>query len=292
MQPPLAARLELEVLHRVRDVGARAIYARLLQRLVEQLAGRPEEGLSDKVFLIAGLFANEHEVGVRRPLAEHGLRRVLPQGAAMAAHRVRTHSGERVMSRAGALGGLACCRLLHPVENDLRPARFRRRLGGDHLHLALRGLAHQRGDERALGQVLPVAHRHLALHRAHLEPGGIEDAGVIRAPVVLDRIAARRVGLRAPRDQSATRACPSGRSRSGVRIDQRMDGEAAREERRGQFDDVMLGLEPRDEQRALLVRSISRKRTNASILWRSRRIVLAIARARNTSSSVVRDSRS
>ena len=43
VDPPLAALLELEVLHRVRDVEALAIEANVGQRAVQHLAGRADE---------------------------------------------------------------------------------------------------------------------------------------------------------------------------------------------------------------------------------------------------------
>ena len=44
----------------------------------------PTEGAAGQVFLVAGLFADHHDAGVRRSLAEHDLGRGLPQLAAAA----------------------------------------------------------------------------------------------------------------------------------------------------------------------------------------------------------------
>jgi len=43
VNPPLAARLPLEVLHRVGDVGLTPIDTGFLEGAIEQLAGRPDE---------------------------------------------------------------------------------------------------------------------------------------------------------------------------------------------------------------------------------------------------------
>src|SRR4051812_8948287 len=80
----LAARLELEVLHGIRDIDARAIDAGFGKRAVEHLPGRTHEWLAGQVLLIARLFADEHERCVRWSFAEDGLRRVAVEGASLA----------------------------------------------------------------------------------------------------------------------------------------------------------------------------------------------------------------
>ena len=50
---PLAARLELEVLHSVGDVDRATVDARLLHCAVEELPGRPDERFAYQVFLVA-----------------------------------------------------------------------------------------------------------------------------------------------------------------------------------------------------------------------------------------------
>ena len=47
-------------------------------------------------------------------------------------------------------------------------------------------------NQRGLGQVPPVFLRHLRLHRLHLEPGRIEDVGVIAPPGFLQPVLGRR----------------------------------------------------------------------------------------------------
>jgi len=61
---PLPARLPLEVLDDVRDVGQLAVDPRLLECLVEQPAGGADERLASQVLLIAGLLADEHDLSV------------------------------------------------------------------------------------------------------------------------------------------------------------------------------------------------------------------------------------
>jgi hypothetical protein len=84
---PLAARLPLEVLDRVRHVGARPIDPRRLERVVEDAPRRADERPAGLVLLIARLLADEDGVRVRRTLAEDGLSPDLPEVAAAAACR-------------------------------------------------------------------------------------------------------------------------------------------------------------------------------------------------------------
>ena len=57
VQPPLAALFELEVLDRMGDEDVAAPDAGVVQRPVENAAGRPDEGLAGEVLLVAGLLA-------------------------------------------------------------------------------------------------------------------------------------------------------------------------------------------------------------------------------------------
>ena len=107
MQAPLAARLPLEVLHRVRDVHVFARDPRRLERRVEDPPGGTDERVPLLIFLVARLLADEHERGARRALAEHGLCGVLVKSARRAATRgarelgriVRTGRHERERRR-------------------------------------------------------------------------------------------------------------------------------------------------------------------------------------------------
>ena len=86
MQPDFSARDKFEMLDRIGDVDLLAIDACLLQRAVEHQAGRTHERFAGKVFLVAGLLADQHHLRILRAFAEHGLRRRLPEmtGAALA----------------------------------------------------------------------------------------------------------------------------------------------------------------------------------------------------------------
>ena len=95
VQASLAARLVLEVLHRVGDVDRLALDSRRLQRSVEHLAGRSDEGASGQVFLIARLLADQHQRRIGGAFAEHGLGRILVEMAARAISRFRRQGLQR-----------------------------------------------------------------------------------------------------------------------------------------------------------------------------------------------------
>src|SRR6202008_1451678 len=84
VQPPLAPRLPLEVLHRIRDIGPGAIDSGLAQALVQDAARGPDERMAFPVFHVARLLAHEHDAGARIALAEDRLRRIGPEGAILA----------------------------------------------------------------------------------------------------------------------------------------------------------------------------------------------------------------
>ena len=113
------------------------------------------------------------------------------------------------------------------------------------------GAFDQRLNQRSLRQVPPISLRHFGLHGLHLQPRRIEDAGVIAPPGFLQPILGRRLGLADPRRDRDGMAVPM---RADIRRQDRPGhvGKAAGEERRCQFDDMMLRLEPGDEMRFLL----------------------------------------
>src|SRR5258706_1873178 len=84
VQAAFAARLPLEVLHRIGDVELRPVEARLMQRLVEDAPGGADERMALAVLDVPGLLADQHDACARTALAENGLRSVLPQGAGAA----------------------------------------------------------------------------------------------------------------------------------------------------------------------------------------------------------------
>ena len=73
VQAPFAAHLVLEVLDRVGDESVVPGNAGVFKRGIENAAGRPDERLSRQILLVAGLFADQHEIDRRRTFARHHL---------------------------------------------------------------------------------------------------------------------------------------------------------------------------------------------------------------------------
>ena len=73
VQPPFSAGYPFEVLYGVGDVGAFAVDPGVAKGLVKQAAGRAHKRQSGKVLFIARLFADEHHLSRRGPVAENGL---------------------------------------------------------------------------------------------------------------------------------------------------------------------------------------------------------------------------
>jgi hypothetical protein len=70
--------LVFEMLHRIRDVDPAAVAAGSLQRAVEHVASRADEGTARADFLVPGLLADQHQRRVRWTFAEYRLGGVLP----------------------------------------------------------------------------------------------------------------------------------------------------------------------------------------------------------------------
>ena len=72
--------------HRIGDVDFLAIDAGFFKRAIEYLAGGSDERFAGDIFFVAGLLADQHDLGMLRAFAEHGLRRIFPKmtGAAAA----------------------------------------------------------------------------------------------------------------------------------------------------------------------------------------------------------------
>ena len=81
---PFAAGLPLEVFDGVGDVNFFAIDACFDEGAIEQLTCGTDEWFAGKIFLVARLFADKHELAVRGALAENGLRAKLPEIAIFA----------------------------------------------------------------------------------------------------------------------------------------------------------------------------------------------------------------
>ncbi|AUW46788.1 hypothetical protein CUJ84_pRLN2000244 (plasmid) [Rhizobium leguminosarum] len=74
MQPPFAARRELEVLDGIGDIAALSVEIGLFQAAIEQLAGGTDKGPAAQILLIARLLADENDLGFHRTFAEDDLR--------------------------------------------------------------------------------------------------------------------------------------------------------------------------------------------------------------------------
>ncbi len=78
----LAARLPLEVLDGIGDVGGCAIDAGCLHAGIEQMAGGSDKGCACLIFFVAGLFANKEYRGSLWACSKNGLRGVTVEVAA------------------------------------------------------------------------------------------------------------------------------------------------------------------------------------------------------------------
>lgn len=107
VQPPLAARLVLEVLDGVGEIDRLAVEASRRQRLVQHAPGGPDEGTARHVLAVARLLADEHDGSRHRPLAEYRLRRVAIERAPPARQRLGLHACQSGACRAH-------CRLSFP----------------------------------------------------------------------------------------------------------------------------------------------------------------------------------
>src|SRR5262249_46373801 len=99
VNPPLPARFPFEMLYDIGDVDTVAIDARLLERTVEQAAGRTHERPTGQIFGVARLLADQHQLGAGRAFAEHGLRAEFVQIAGLAILRGVAHACERGPAR-------------------------------------------------------------------------------------------------------------------------------------------------------------------------------------------------
>ena len=84
VDPALAARLPLEMLDDVGDVGLFAIYPGVFERIVEKLAGRTNKRFAGQIFFVARLLADKQDGRASRAFAENGLRAAFPEVASLA----------------------------------------------------------------------------------------------------------------------------------------------------------------------------------------------------------------
>jgi hypothetical protein len=75
------------MLHDVGQVDLVAIDPRFAQRAIERFAGRPDEGMSFEIFLVARLLSDHDDGGFARTFAKDGLRRAAPEMTRLAAVR-------------------------------------------------------------------------------------------------------------------------------------------------------------------------------------------------------------
>ena len=175
VQADFSARHEFEMLHRIGDVDLARGRCRLPPargRASARLV--PTKGLPARSSLSPGCSPTSMICARLRALAEHGLGRVLPERAGAARGGFLTQRLEFRRLRLGLrfIGGSnrfwALCGSLG-IACDHRAGEARRVLD-------------QGSNDRRLGQVPPVLLRHFRLHRLHLQPGRIEDAGVVAPP--------------------------------------------------------------------------------------------------------------
>src|SRR5262249_18811173 len=96
VDPSLAARLPLEVLHDVRDVDLVTRDLGFLECPIEHAPRRPDERVAELVLLITGLLSDEEQRSSDRSLAEDRLRGTLVQVT-----RVARARGEREIVEVG-----------------------------------------------------------------------------------------------------------------------------------------------------------------------------------------------
>jgi hypothetical protein len=164
VKPALSARLELEMLHCIGDVGFRAIEASLFKGPVKELAGGTDEGLAGKVFLVTWLFAYEHHGRVAAALAEHCLGGIPVKWAACACFGLAKHR------RKTAFGvGVYRHRAATPRGNSFGTKVGLIGIHIQHLADALLSVEQHRRDNRSLRHVVPVMPWHLSGHGLRLQ---------------------------------------------------------------------------------------------------------------------------
>src|SRR5712692_2475386 len=100
----LAARLPFEVLDGVGHVHLVTIDAGSFERLIQQLARRPDERPALAILIVARLLAHHHQLGRGAALTEHRLRAALVQITAAALSGSLPERGKRVFPRQERLG--------------------------------------------------------------------------------------------------------------------------------------------------------------------------------------------
>src|SRR6185369_11455260 len=84
VQAALSALFPFEMFHSIRDVNLIAINTGLHQRAIQQLARRPHEWLSLKIFFVAGLLSDKKQQRPPGPRAKYRLSGSLPEVTCLA----------------------------------------------------------------------------------------------------------------------------------------------------------------------------------------------------------------
>lgn len=245
---------EFEVLDGVGEVEFFALEAGCLEGLVEELAGGANEGASGDVFLVSGLFADDHDAGIGWAFAKDGLGGGFVEGAVTAGgggfvdllqgEVLVLDLGEGFVGGEAELVGVGMLRAERGVGGDVGAvvvgALF------DHLDGAVGGSGSEFGDEGGFGEIFPILLGHLGLHGFELEAGGVEDTGVVGAPVVFEFVVLGCLrGVDAFGEDEFV-AIPVGTAVGGE--DRPVEGgKSFREKGRGQLYDEVSRLEPSDE---------------------------------------------
>jgi len=73
MNAPFTTWFPFEMFYRISDINVFAIDPGFCQRAVHDFAGGTDEGFSDNIFVISGLFADQHDWHLLRSFAKNRL---------------------------------------------------------------------------------------------------------------------------------------------------------------------------------------------------------------------------
>jgi hypothetical protein len=120
MQPPLAARRELEVLDGIGDIAAPAVETGLVKTAIEQPAGGTDKGPAGQILLIARLLADQDDLGFAGAFAEDDLRGIPVEITTGAAFGLMPEFGNACRLRDfERQGGTDACNYVHDGDPHL-----------------------------------------------------------------------------------------------------------------------------------------------------------------------------
>ena len=93
MNPAFPARFPLKMLYGIRNVNLASINSGLFERAIHNLPCRSDERFAGYIFIIAGLFPDQHHRRTLRTFAKHGLGGVFIKVACGAFARSAAHFG-------------------------------------------------------------------------------------------------------------------------------------------------------------------------------------------------------